>query len=80
MWDNSPVAHIENVIAPTLIGLGMQDRRVPPSQGLEYYHALRAKKVPVKLLVYDDCDHAIDGVASEADFWVNTKRWFDQYL
>mmetsp|Transcript_12961 Transcript_12961/g.23516 ORF Transcript_12961/g.23516 Transcript_12961/m.23516 type:complete len:85 (+) Transcript_12961:526-780(+) len=80
MWDRSPIAHLKNAIAPTLIGLGMKDRRVPPSQGIEYYHALRAKDVPTKLLVYDDCDHAIDGVASEADFWINTKRWFDQHL
>ena len=80
MWDKSPIAHMENVSAPTLMALGMKDRRVPPSQGIEYYHALRAKNVPTKLLVYEDCDHAIDLVVSEADFWVNTKRWFDQHL
>ena len=80
MWDKSPIAHLEHVKAPTLIALGMKDKRVPPSQGLEYYHALRAKGLPTKLLVYDDCDHAIDLVASEADHWINTKQWFDQYL
>ena len=101
MWDNSPIAHLDHVKAPTLIALGLKDRRVPPSQGqflpfplpvfldinshrnisgIEYYHALRAKGVPAKLLLYDDCDHAIDLVVSEADHWINTKRWFDQYL
>lgn len=80
MWDKSPIAHMDNVKAPTLMALGMKDRRVPPSQGIEYYHALRAMKVPTKLLVYEDCDHAIDLVASEADFWVNTKQWFDEHL
>ena len=80
MWDKSPIAHMEHVKAPTLMGLGMKDKRVPPSQGIEYYHALRAKKVPTKLLVYDECDHAIDLVSNEADFWINTKLWFDQYL
>jgi len=33
-----------------------------------------------KLLVYEDCDHAIDLVVSEADFWINTKQWFDKHL
>ena len=33
MWDNSPIAHLEHVKAPTLIALGLKDRRVPPSQG-----------------------------------------------
>lgn len=80
MWDKSPIAHLDHVTAPTLMALGMKDRRVPPSQGIEYYHALRAKNVPTKLLVYEDCDHAIDLVMSEADFWINTKKWFDQHL
>mmetsp|Transcript_10300 Transcript_10300/g.15627 ORF Transcript_10300/g.15627 Transcript_10300/m.15627 type:complete len:825 (+) Transcript_10300:104-2578(+) len=80
MWDNSPIAHLENVKAPTLVALGMKDRRVPPSQGLEYFHSLRAKSLPTKLLVYEDCDHAIDRVVSEADFWINTKQWFDKHL
>ena len=39
-----------------------------------------SKNVPTKLSIYDDCDHAIDGVAGEADFWMNTKQGFDQYL
>ena len=80
MWDNSPIAHLDGVKAPSLIALGMKDRRVPPSQGLEYFHSLRAKSLPTKLLVYEDCDHAIDRVVSEADFWINTKQWFDKYL
>ena len=80
MWDKSPIAYLNNVVAPTLMAIGMQDKRVPPSQGLEYYHALRAKGVPTKLLVYDDCDHAIDLVACEADHWINTLRWFRTYL
>ena len=80
MWDKSPIAHMDKAVAPTLMALGMKDRRVPPSQGIEYYHALRAKGVPTKLLIYEDCDHAIDLVMSESDFWINTKQWFDKYL
>jgi acylaminoacyl-peptidase len=80
MWDKSPIAHMKHVKAPTLMALGMKDLRVPPSQGIEYYHALRAKNIPTKLLVYEDCDHAIDRVASEADHWLNIKQWFDEHL
>lgn len=80
MWQKSPIVHLDRVKAPTLIGLGMKDKRVPPSQGIEYYHSLRARNVPTKLLMYEDCDHAIDGAASEADFWINVKRWFDEHL
>lgn len=80
MFDASPIAHIDNVQAPTLVALGMSDRRVPPSQGLEYYHTLRSKGVRTKLLLYEKDDHAIDRVASEADHWINIKRWFDEHL
>ena len=80
MWDASPIAHINNVKAPTLVALGMSDRRVPPSQGLEYYHSLRSKGIATKLLVYERDDHAIDRVVSEADHWINIKRWFDEHL
>ena len=80
MWDKSPIAHIDDVVAPTLIALGMKDLRVPPSQGLEFFHSLRARNIQTKLLIYDDCDHAIDKAASEADHWINIKQWFDEYL
>jgi acylaminoacyl-peptidase len=80
MWKKSPVRYVENVKTPTLVALGLSDLRVPPSQGKEWYHTLRAKGIPTKLLVYEDDDHAIAGVASEADHWVNIKRWFDEHL
>ncbi len=80
MWDSSPIRYSERVVAPTLIALGMADQRVPPSQGLEFYHTLRSNGVRTKLLVYDEDDHAIEGVKSEADLWINIKKWFDEHL
>jgi len=80
MWDKSPVRHVEHVKTPTLVALGLSDLRVPPSQGLEWYHTLRSNGVASKLLVYENDDHAIAGVASEADHWINIKRWFDEHL
>lgn len=43
MWASSPIALVDQVTAPVLLALGKKDRRVPFSQGLEYYHALRAR-------------------------------------
>jgi len=47
---------------------------------LEWYYSLRSMGVKTKLLVYKEDCHAIDKVASEADHWVNIKRWFDEHL
>jgi acylaminoacyl-peptidase len=79
-YKKSPIQYIKRVRTPTLVALGMKDLRVPPSQGLEWYHTLRSMGVATKLLMYDTDDHAIDGAGAEADHWVNIKRWFDQYL
>lgn len=44
----SPIQYAHKVKAPTLIILGSKDRRVPYSQGIEYYHSLRANGVSTK--------------------------------
>jgi acylaminoacyl-peptidase len=81
MWSCSPIRYLLDATPPaTLVALGMSDLRVPPTQGLEWYHALRAKGVPTSLLQYEKDDHAINGVKSEADHWINIKLWFDKYL
>lgn len=80
MWDASPVAHIDGVVAPTLVALGAKDRRVPQSQGLEWFHALKSKGVETKLLIYPEDVHAIDKPASEADQWLNIVGWLKKHF
>lgn len=80
MWKASPVAHINRVVAPTLVALGAKDRRVPQSQGLEWFHALKSRGVEAKLLVYPEDVHAIDKPASEADQWLNIAGWLREHL
>jgi acylaminoacyl-peptidase len=80
MWEASPARLISQVKAPTLLGLGLKDRRVPASQGFEWFHILRSANVPSKLLAYKEDTHAIDRPASEADFWVNAADWLEKYL
>lgn len=80
MWKASPVAHIDGVVAPTLVALGAKDRRVPQSQGLEWFHALKSRGVEAKLLVYPEDVHAIDKPASEADQWLNIVGWLKKHF
>jgi len=42
MFRASPVHYVKNVETPTLLLIGGKDKRVPSSQGLSYYRALRA--------------------------------------
>jgi len=80
MWSKSPCAHVSNVKTPTLLALGMKDQRVPPSQGIEFYHALKAKGVHVRMLCYEKETHQIASPAAEADYWINTCQWFNQHM
>jgi len=80
MWSASPVRFVDTVACPTLVALGARDLRVPPSQGVEWHYALKARGVPTRLLIYPDDSHPIDRPASEADHWCNVVLWINAHL
>ncbi|KAL3932382.1 MAG: hypothetical protein SGBAC_010873 [Bacillariaceae sp.] len=80
MYATSPIVHVSKVKTPTLMALGMKDLRVPPSQGMEMFHALQSAGVDTQLLVYLEDNHALNRVATEADHWIHIRQWFNQYL
>jgi dipeptidyl aminopeptidase/acylaminoacyl peptidase len=43
--------NVKGVTTPTLIQHGEADIRVPISQGYEFYNALKAQNVPVRMIV-----------------------------
>jgi len=75
----SPITKAHTVSVPTLIALGLRDRRCPPSQGLEYFRAL-PEATPKILLTYPEDDHAIDRPWSTADHWIQIVMWLEKYL
>lgn len=87
MYLCSPIRYVGATIAPVLVCLGAKDMRVPYSQGMEYYYALKSQRSDetegeetVKLRVYPEADHAIDIPASEADQWITIMNWFRRFL
>lgn len=48
MRKSSPIEHAHKIIAPTYLMIGAKDLRVPPSQGIELYHRLKANGTNVK--------------------------------
>uniref|UniRef100_A0A8D2LEG5 Acylamino-acid-releasing enzyme n=1 Tax=Varanus komodoensis TaxID=61221 RepID=A0A8D2LEG5_VARKO len=77
---HSPMRYVDKVQTPVLLMIGEDDRRVPPKQGLEYYHALKARGVPTRMLWYPGNDHALSGVEAEADGFMNIALWLIQHL
>ena len=66
----SPIAHVDAVTAPVLLMLGARDRRVPPSNGMQYYHALRARGKPARLLVFPEDEHGLSKPRTELESYV----------
>ena len=79
-WDDekrvmaqSPHHFVGKARSPTLVIHGEQDYRVPATQALQYYHTLKARDVPARLLWYPDENH-----------WIlkprNSKRWYEEFV
>jgi dipeptidyl aminopeptidase/acylaminoacyl peptidase len=77
---SSPITFIKKVKTPTLVLHGDRDSEVPTPQGYEFWHALKALKVPTELVIYPDEGHAISKPADQRDIEERLLDWFDRYL
>ncbi|KAH0993949.1 hypothetical protein GBA52_005432 [Prunus armeniaca] len=75
----SPISHSSKVKTPTLFLLGAQDIRLPFFTGLQYARALKAKGVPVKVIVFPNDTHA-ERPQSDFESFLNIGVWFKKYL
>jgi acylaminoacyl-peptidase len=81
IYQRSPISVVHNVKAPLLIQVGDVDLRVPPHQSYRYMHALKARGVEHKLLLYPGESHPLAAkYECEADVAMNTALWLDKYL
>ncbi len=65
---------------PTFLYVGERDIEVPPTQSVEYWHALKDLGVPTSLVIYADEGHGIRSAKGMADVQRRTVGWFDRYL
>jgi dipeptidyl aminopeptidase/acylaminoacyl peptidase len=76
----SPIRFIKNAKTPTLIYVGERDVECPPAQSLEFWHGLRAVKVPSELIIYQDEGHGLRDPDHLADRERRMLGWFDKWL
>lgn len=88
-WDSSKLnayqAHsamfqVKGVATPTLIQHGERDERVPLSQGLELYNALKRQGCTTKMIIYPRTPHGIEEPRLLMDCMQRNLEWFDRYL
>ena len=79
-WAVSAIRTIKNARTPTFIYVGERDIEVPPTQSIEYWHALQAMNVPTSLVIYPDEGHGIRDPKNALDVRRRTIAWFDHYI
>ncbi len=81
VWAASPVKYAHKSNTPTLILHGEEDTRVPVSQGMELYRALKLHgHAPVRFILYPDEGHGNAKNINRYDYLLRTLDWFDYYL
>lgn len=78
-WSQSPLSAIANVKTATLILVGERDVRVPPSQSIELYRALKSNGVPTRLYIAPREPHGWGELRHQL-FKANVELdWFERY-
>lgn len=79
-WKFSPISLVGNIQTPTMVMVGMDDLRTPPSEAKQLYHALKLRKIETVLVEIPGASH---GIASKPSNLItkiaNTVAWFDKY-
>ncbi|WP_406289108.1 S9 family peptidase [Embleya sp. NBC_00896] len=78
----SPITHVAGVRAPTLILHGASDHTCPASQAEGWFHALRERGLPVRMVLYPGESHLfiLNGLPSHrADYAHRLVEWVERY-
>ena len=79
-WKFSPLSLVGNVETPTMVLVGMDDLRTPPSEAKQLYHALKLRKVETVLVEIPEASHGIAARPSNLITKVaHTLAWFEKF-
>ena len=79
-WKFSPISLVGNVETPTMVMVGMNDLRTPPSEAKQYYHALKLRKIETVLVEIPEASHGIAARPSNLITKVaHTIAWFEKF-
>jgi dipeptidyl aminopeptidase/acylaminoacyl peptidase len=77
---HSPIRYVSNVKTPVMLQHGEADARVPFSQSMEFYLALKRRNVPVRLLGLPRQPHGPVEPKMVLKVMQTNVEWFDKYF
>ncbi|MEL6945299.1 MAG: prolyl oligopeptidase family serine peptidase, partial [Bacteroidota bacterium] len=79
-WKRSPLSLVGNVVTPTMLLTGEQDYRTPMSETVQYYTALKLRKIQTALVRIQNFGHGIANTPSNLMAKVMyILAWFEDY-
>jgi dipeptidyl aminopeptidase/acylaminoacyl peptidase len=79
-WEHSPVSLVGNIETPTLVMVGTDDLRTPPSEAKQLYSALQLRKIESAYVEIPGASHFISNRPSQLmDKINNIIAWFERY-
>ncbi|MEM9885860.1 MAG: S9 family peptidase [Bacteroidota bacterium] len=79
-WKRSPLSLVGNVVTPTMLLTGEQDYRTPMSETVQYYTALKLRKIETALVRIQNSGHGIANTPSNLMAKVMyVLGWFELY-
>jgi dipeptidyl aminopeptidase/acylaminoacyl peptidase len=78
--DQSPIRYSQNWRTPMLITHGVQDFRVPYSEGLTVYKILQRRQVPTRLVLFPDAGHWVLRGEDSKYHMQEVRDWLKKYL
>ena len=79
-WNFSPLSLVGNIETPTMVMVGMNDLRTPPTEAKQLYHALKLRKVETLLVEIPEAGHGIaDRPSNLISKIAHTLAWMDKY-
>ena len=79
-WKFSPLSLVGNIETPTMVMVGMNDLRTPPSEAKQLYHALKLRKIETVMVEIPEASHGIANRPSNLIAKIaHTLAWLDKY-
>ncbi|KAJ5077881.1 acylamino-acid-releasing enzyme [Anaeramoeba ignava] len=78
MWNASPIRYVDNVKTPILMLIGNVDRRVPKSQGIEFYKSLKLRGKTTEIVIYEKDRHPLSRPETQADMFIRMALWLEK--
>jgi dipeptidyl aminopeptidase/acylaminoacyl peptidase len=74
--ERSPLRHADKIATPTMLIAGEMDKTTPPTQAIQFHHALTLRDVPSELVLYPEEGHANARLEAQIDQAARVLRWF----